>query len=106
VDSLFELEPLHAAATVCLTSIGLMTPWPMDNLTETYFAVGGNNPNNICIFPPNICIFVSWYYADGFCGCLIWMLPDVRGFGFLLPHTFFPTNTVVFYGWIMKSTEV
>ncbi len=46
-----------------------------------------NNPTNIRIFPTNICIFclVSWYYADSFCRCLIWMLPDVRWVGFLPP---------------------
>ncbi len=29
--------------------------------------------------------FALWYYADGFCGCLIRMLPDVRWVGFLPP---------------------
>jgi TUTase nucleotidyltransferase domain len=43
-------------------------------------------PTNIRIFPTNICIFASWYYADGFRGCLIRMLPDVRWVGFLPPY--------------------
>jgi hypothetical protein len=47
-----------------------------------------NNPTNICIFPTNICFFASWYYADGFCGCLIQMLPGVRWVGFLPPQYF------------------
>jgi hypothetical protein len=30
--------------------------------------------------------YASWYYADGFCRCLIRMLPDVRWVGFLPPY--------------------
>ncbi len=44
-----------------------------------------NNPTNICILLLTSVFFASWYYADGFCGCLIRMLPDVRWVGFLPP---------------------